>query len=173
MTDQAEPRRKFLVDSFELHVDHIRVGQARRFEILRYTFVGFFAYYAFLMSLDNKQFLCVYPFESVVLIPSFLLFQIALYIWIVNWNINKHGAYINFLFKNGLDPLGIGPNLYRKFMDEHHFPASPVARFFDRLSLHVSQVVLITLVLACIVIYGYVEARGGFEAFAQCGTYDA
>lgn len=169
MAEDDDPRRKFLIDSFDLHVDHIRVGQARRFEILRYSFIGFFAYYAFLMSVDNKQFLCVYPFESVVLIPSFLLFQVALYIWIVNWNINKHGAYIKYLFEEGLGPLGMGPNLYREFMEKEHLPANPIAGLFEKLSLHVSQVVLLTLAVATLLLYGYVESSGGFDAFASCG----
>ncbi|MEM6422803.1 MAG: hypothetical protein AAF698_09455, partial [Pseudomonadota bacterium] len=104
--DQAEMRRRFLTDQLAAHIDHIRTGQARRFEILRYTFAGFFAYFAFLLSVDTPGFLCLYPFETVVLIPVFLLIQVFLYIWIVNWNIAKHGGYIEYLYREGLEPLG-------------------------------------------------------------------
>lgn len=168
MTTQTDHRRGFLIDTFKMHVDHIRTGQSRRFEILRYTFIGYFAYWAFLLSVDNKQLLCAYAFESVVLIPGFLLLQIFLYIWIVNRNIRKHGDYIEYLFRNGLDEVGIGPNLYRAFLNTSYFPKSATDRLFARFSLHYSQIVLAVLAGACVVLYIYLTLTGGFAALAGC-----
>ncbi|MEO0819438.1 MAG: hypothetical protein AAF074_03335 [Pseudomonadota bacterium] len=168
MTDDRAARRDFLVKSLESHIAHIRTGQARRFEILRYTFIGFFAYFAFLLSVENTSFLCLYPFETVVLIPVFLLIQVFLYIWIVNWNIAKHGRYIGYLFENGLQAHGLGPNLYGTFMATEHLARRRLARALDRLALHASQGVLVVLAVGCVVLYAYVDAGSGFAALARC-----
>lgn len=169
MTDSREhTRRKFLIDNFEAHVDHIRVGQARRFEILRYSFAGFFAYFAFILSIEEKRFLCAFPFETIVLIPSFLCVLVFLYIWIVNWNIGKHGRYIGFLFKHGLNELGVGPNLYQEFLQKQHYRRNHLARFLDRWHLHSSQAILAVLILGCVVLYGYLMANGGIGLVVEC-----
>ena len=168
MASESDQRRAFLIDTFKVHIDHIRAGQARRFEILRYAFIGYFAYWAFLLSVDKKQLLCGYAFESVVLIPGFLLFQVFLYIWIVNRNIVKHARYIEYLFNNGLNELGVGPNLYREFLMSGSFPVNAFERLLARFFLHYSQVVLVILSMACVVLYGYLRWTGGFARLAGC-----
>lgn len=161
-------RRDFLINNFDAHVDHIRTGQSRRFEILRYSFAGFFAFFAFILSIEDKRFLCVYPFETIVLIPGFLAVLVFLYIWIVNWNITKHGRYIQYMFDKELDALGIGPNLYQDFLRDEHFAKNRIAKVVDTLSLHSSQGVLAILILGCLVLYGFIEAHGGVSQVIVC-----
>ena len=169
MADTPEDtRRKFLIDNFEAHVDHIRVGQARRFEILRYSFAGFFAYFAFILSIKDKLFLCTFPFETIVLIPSFLCVLVFLYIWIVNWNIGKHGRYIGYLFEHGLKGLGIGPNLYQEFLQKQYYRRNRVAKLMDRAHLHSSQAILVVLIVGCAVLHGYVMSNGGIGQVVAC-----
>lgn len=166
--DALETRRQFLTDQLATHIDHIRTGQARRFEILRYTFAGFFAYFAFLLSVDNQAFLCLYPFETVVLIPVFLLIQVFLYIWIVNWNIEKHGGFIDYLFRNGLVPLGLGPNHYGDYLRDEHYRRRHVSRLLAQYALHSSQGVLVVLSVGCVVLFFYVEGKTGIGSLAAC-----
>lgn len=169
MTESPDDtRRKFLIDNFDAHVDHIRVGQARRFEILRYSFAGFFAYFAFILSIEEKLFLCSFPFETLVLIPGFLCVLVFLYIWIVNWNIGKHGRYIAYLFDNGLNDMGIGPNLYQEFLQKQYYSRNRVAGLLNRWHLHSSQAILAVLILGCTVLYGYVMANGGIRQVVTC-----
>ncbi len=167
-SNDVSVRRDFLIDTFKTHVDQIKSGQTRRFEILRYTFIGFFAYWAFVLSLDNNALLCSFAFETVVLIPSFLLFQVFLYVQIINRNIDKHGAYLAFLFDNGLSKVGVGPNLYNEFLTIEYFPNRWLERSFSRLNLHYSQVVLLMLAGACVILYFYVERTGGFVRLVSC-----
>lgn len=160
--------RRFLTESHAQHIEHIRTGQARRFEILRYTFAGFFAYFAFLLSVDDARFLCVFSFETIVVIPGFLLLQVFLYIWIANWNIAKHAAYIDYLFREGLGPLGLGPNRYQNFLDAEYYPRNKAMQLISQMGLHSSQGVLAVLAIGCVVLYLYVERHGGVGLFVSC-----
>ncbi|MEL6197572.1 MAG: hypothetical protein AAFT19_06980 [Pseudomonadota bacterium] len=105
-----------------------------------------------------------------MLFPVFLLIQVFLYIWIVNWNIAKHGGYIEYLYREGLEPLGLGPNLYGRYMGTRHHPRFPLSRWLDVGALHASQGVLLVLSVGCVVLYVYVEGQTGFAPLVACPT---
>ncbi|MEM1298419.1 MAG: hypothetical protein AAGH68_04000 [Pseudomonadota bacterium] len=168
MDKLSEARRAFLADSFKTHVEQIRVSQARRFEILRYIFVGYFAYWAFLFGTERTGIICNFPFETVVLIPGFLLLQAFLYIGMLNRNIHKHGAFLAYLFDNGLAVEGLGENLYAQFLKTREGDPGALARGLNALGVHYSQLVLGVLAGAALLLYVYVEANGGFGLMVVC-----
>ena len=98
----------FRVDIWKSHIEHVRNGQAMRYDILRYTIVGLAFYFSFLLVQADQRFLCNYPDFSLLGLPIFVLAQVFVYISLVNRNISKHGAFLKYLFTEGLEPLGMG-----------------------------------------------------------------
>ena len=130
--------------------------------------MGYFAYWVHLFGTDNAGFICNFTFETVVLIPGFLLSQVFLYIGIINRNIRKHGAFLSYLFENGLTAAGLGENHYARFLALNEIRPGPLARVFESLGIHFSQLVLGVLAGASVLLYAYVEWHGGFGLLVDC-----
>ncbi|MHA1528045.1 MAG: hypothetical protein ACTSVG_03425 [Alphaproteobacteria bacterium] len=170
--DRDDKRLEFLIDSYKTHVDYISNRQERRFEILRYAFVGLFAYFAFLFSVGNNQFVCRYPFEFIVLVPSFLIIMASSYIGIINGNIRKHGSYIRYLFENGLKEFGLGTNHFDNFVRNEYSLQSIKKRWYEKTPLHPSQIVLVGMIVACLILFEYLWFRDGLDVIANCGRWE-
>ncbi len=170
--DYDDKRLEFLIDSYKTHVDYIRSRQDRRFEILRYAFVGFFAYFAFLFSVGNNQFICRFPFEFFVLVPSFLILMASCYIGLINRNIDKHGSYIRYLFENGLKEFGLGTNHFDNFLTNEYYLHSSRVRWFVKSPLHPSQIVLVGMIFACLILFGYLWIIDGLGVIANCDRWE-
>ena len=165
--DPADPAmRKELIDFrvaiFKQHVDHVRNAQGMRYDILRYTIIGLALYYSFLTSQAEQRFVCQYPEVAILWLPVFVLAQVFVYISLVNRNITKHGEFLKHFFKEGLEPLGLGPNLYREFI--HSYNASWLERMLERGRLHYSQLFVLVLTLGCAAVWYAVDVA----VFARC-----
>lgn len=150
-----EQRAAFRISIYQSHVDHIRTGQARRYEILRFTIAGAGLYFAFLLSSVDIPLLCEHTGLVLFVLPGFVLALVYAYIALVNRNIKKHGAFIKFLFEEGLVPDGMGQNLYRKFLQTYE--ASWTERQLERGLMHYSQGFIVIMILACLGLYLLVD----------------
>jgi hypothetical protein len=161
-----EAVRKELVDFrvgiWKIHVEHVRHAQGMRYEILRYTIIGLAIYFSFLMSQVGKSLMCSHPDTVLLGLPVFVLAQVFVYISLLNRNITKHGEFLKYLFEQGLEPLGLGPNMYREFIRSYR--ASTLERLLERGHLHYSQLFVLLLMLGCAAIHVSVDV----SAFAGC-----
>ena len=111
-------------------------------------------------DIDRRQ-----PQRVVVAIlglPHFVLAQVFVYISLVNRNISKHGAFLKHLFKEGLEPLGLGPNIYREFIRDYR--ASWLERLLERGHLHYSQLFVLVLMAGLALAWWAMDVT----AFARC-----
>lgn len=167
MTESVEPAsRKELIDFrvgiFRTHVEHVRNAQTMRYDILRYTIIGLALYFSFLASQAEHRFVCEYPDIAILGLPLFVLAQVFLYISLVNRNISKHGAFLKHLFQEGLEPLGLGPNLYREFIRDYR--ASWLERALERGHVHYSQLFVLVLMAGLALAWWAMDV----SAFAKC-----
>ena len=153
----------FRVDIWKTHVEQVRYAQGMRYEILRYTIIGLAIYFSFLLSQVGKSLMCSYPDTVLLGLPVFVLAQVFIYISLLNRNITKHGEFLKYLFEHGLEPLGLGPNMYREFI--RNYRASALERLLERGHLHYSQVFVLLLMLGCVAIHLSMDVA----TFAGCG----
>lgn len=154
----------FRVDIYKTHVGHVQRGQSMRYEILRYTMIGLALYFSFLASQGGQRFVCEHPDVAILGLPLFVLGQVFVYISLINRNIAKHGEFLKYFYEQGLEPLGLGPNLYRAFIRE--YAASPIERLLERGRLHYSQLFVLVLMLGCAAIWLGVDVK----AFSRCAS---
>ena len=154
-TSERAQRAAFRISIYQSHVDHIRTGQARRYEILRFTIAGAGLYFAFLLSSVEITLLCDHTGLVLFVLPGFVLALVYAYIALVNRNIKKHGAFIKYLFEEGLTPDGMGENLYRKFLQT--YDASWTERQMERGFMHYSQGFIVIMIVTCLVLYLLVD----------------
>ncbi len=154
----------FRVDIYKTHVGHVQRGQSMRYEILRYTMIGLALYFSFLASQAGQRFVCGHPDTAILGLPVFVLAQVFIYISLINRNIAKHGEFLKYFYKEGLEPLGLGPNLYRQFI--HTYSASPIERLLERGRLHYSQLFVLALMIGCGAIWWSVDV----SVFSRCAV---